>query len=197
MVNSISTSSGELNREMLLEALSKRNEKKVYSSSDSNSQQAEEVTQLSDISFEDIMEKMSMHGKKPELPSNVDTDEDGTLSLDKYDLMIEDMGIEAAMTGEEFFAAYDTNEDGEITPDEMPEPGSVKPKMETSDLTDLFQNYDTDEDGVISPEEFEEMISSDSDLLMQRMAMNMVRAYEDNIGYSSESDESSVLDSIA
>ena len=57
--------------------------------------------------------------------SSIDADSDGTISTDEYEEMISQMGITNALSADEFFAQYDVNEDGEISQDEMPEPGTV------------------------------------------------------------------------
>ncbi|MDD3416055.1 MAG: EF-hand domain-containing protein [Lachnospiraceae bacterium] len=68
--------------------------------------------------------------------SSIDTDGDGTISTDEYDTMISEMGIKDALTSDEFFNLYDTNEDGEISADEMPEPGTVGASTASSTETD-------------------------------------------------------------
>ena len=102
--------------------------------------------------------------------STIDADGDGTISTDEYEVMIEQMGIANAMTADEFFTEYDTNEDGEISVDEMPKPGRVGSSMENvgmavplpgAELDDTtISAYDTDGDGVLSAEEFSAMMEA-------------------------------------
>jgi Ca2+-binding EF-hand superfamily protein len=54
-----------------------------------------------------------------ELPTDIDTDGDGSLSADEYEAMISNLNIEEALTSEEFFTQYDTDQDGEITAAEL------------------------------------------------------------------------------
>ncbi|MFT3985838.1 MAG: EF-hand domain-containing protein, partial [Lachnospiraceae bacterium] len=54
-----------------------------------------------------------------------DDDSDGTISVDEYEEMISELGITGALSADEFFAQYDVNGDGEISQDEMPEPGTI------------------------------------------------------------------------
>ena len=105
--------------------------------------------------------------------STIDADGDGTISSDEYETMISQMGIKNALSAEDFFAAYDLNEDGEISADEMPEPGTVGassqtaasqsappelPPMEIDE--DTLSQYDTDGDGVLSATEFSAMMEA-------------------------------------
>ena len=102
--------------------------------------------------------------------STIDADGDGTISTDEYEVMIEQMGIANAMTADEFFTEYDTNEDGEISVDEMPKPGRVGSSMENADMAPplpgaelddtTISAYDTDGDGVLSAEEFSAMMEA-------------------------------------
>ncbi|HEX3021807.1 MAG TPA: EF-hand domain-containing protein [Lachnospiraceae bacterium] len=48
----------------------------------------------------------------------IDADGDGTISADEYDTLVSQMGVTDALSAEEFFTKYDTNEDGEISADE-------------------------------------------------------------------------------
>ena len=57
--------------------------------------------------------------------SSIDADNDGTISADEYVNMLSEMGIKDGLSANEFFTLYDTNGDGEISADEMPEPGTV------------------------------------------------------------------------
>jgi len=67
--------------------------------------------------------------------SGIDADGDGTISTDEYEEMISQMGVTNALTAEEFYTQYDSNEDGEISQDEMPEPGSVGIASDSSTST--------------------------------------------------------------
>jgi len=72
--------------------------------------------------------------------SSIDADGDGTLSTDEYEAMISQMGIPNALDAEEFFKQFDLNEDGEISADEMPEPGTISKGMDTTeDVTETQQ----------------------------------------------------------
>ncbi len=53
------------------------------------------------------------------LPSSIDIDGDGSLSTDEYEEFVESLGIKDAPSTEDFFSQYDTDEDGEITTDEV------------------------------------------------------------------------------
>ncbi len=53
------------------------------------------------------------------LSSEIDTDGNGSLSSDEYESMISQLGVQDALSTEDFFSRYDTNEDGEISPDEV------------------------------------------------------------------------------
>jgi Ca2+-binding EF-hand superfamily protein len=141
------------------------------------------------------------------LSSEIDTDSDGTLSEDEYDLMISEMGIQDALTSTDFFAQYDLNEDGEISSEEMPEPEAVTPLSDSQALSDvvseIFSEFDTNQDGTISPEEFAEMFASlneetetGSSAALQRMATNVIQTYEGNYEFFTENETSSILDSI-
>lgn len=74
--------------------------------------------------------------------SGIDSDGDGTISADEYEEMISQMGISNALTSEDFFEQYDVNEDGEISQDEMPEPGSVKPVLDEAAVSSIISTED-------------------------------------------------------
>ena len=78
-----------------------------------------------ECSMEEIMVMMQGESQARNQISSIDADSDGTISSDEYEDMISQMGIPDALSAEEFFTQYDTDEDGEITQEEMPEPGSV------------------------------------------------------------------------
>lgn len=105
--------------------------------------------------------------------SSIDADGDGTISTDEYETMITQMGIQNALSAEEFFEQYDSNSDGEISSDEMPEPGTVgtsSPAAATQPMTaglppieieeETLSKYDTDGDGVLSAAEFSAMMEA-------------------------------------
>ena len=87
---------------------------------------APEMTELSSASEVD-----------EETLGGIDADGDGTISTDEYEEMIAQMGISNALSAEDFFKQYDVNEDGEISQDEMPEPGSVKPVFDESTVSSV------------------------------------------------------------
>lgn len=99
--------------------------------------------------------------------SSIDADNDGTISADEYDALIAQLGITDAATAEEFFAQYDTNEDGEITSAEMDVkdsnrpmmPPPPKPEEALQEEQGLTSDIDTDGDGSLSADEYESLIS--------------------------------------
>jgi len=229
MVSSIGSSSSEVGRNLLLELLAKNSKNKVSATSSTSTDETSSSTSTKELSFEDLIGLLSssksqsemapppppQQGGQGALPTDVDSDGDGSLSTDEYDKMISNMGINGALSSTDFFSQYDVNNDGEISADEMPEPGSVAPNMtsstsETSDLASkLFSQYDTNQDGTISASEFSDMITSlqgetttnedsnDSNLLLQRIAMDAIKAYEENYGYSASTTATSSLNNIA
>ena len=157
--------------------------------------------------------------------SNIDADSDGTISTDEYSEMIAQMGISNALSVEEFFNQYDVNADGEISQDEMPEPGSVRgremapppPTIGTAEATktsdELFSEYDTDGDGVLSSEEFSAMmdalnpeesessgstkVTQKEDIDFQKLAYQMMMAYENNYEAMFENGDGTLLNNQA
>ena len=92
--------------------------------------------------------------------SGIDADGDGTISTDEYEEMIAQMGISNALSAEDFFKQYDVNEDGEISQDEMPEPGSVKPVFDESTVSSVVSSEDetlTSED-ITASTEYQQLI---------------------------------------
>lgn len=120
-------------------------------------EQTEETTKLpppkpiseEEYSSSDHMDMMRGGKTAPKLTqasttSSIDTDGDGTISADEYEEMISQMGIPNAMSADDFFAQFDVNEDGEISQDEMPEPGSVAP-VSISSTSSLASDESTEE----------------------------------------------------
>jgi len=102
-------------------------------------------------------EQVSAENGIPSYISSIDADSDGTISSDEYEEMISQLGITNALSADEFFAQYDVNEDGEISVDEMPEPGTVSASVEETD-DEALNEYDTNEDGVLSAAEYAAMM---------------------------------------
>lgn len=190
-----------------------------------------------DYSFEEYLEIMRNGKMVPEYTqetdsseteeetgdiSSIDADSDGTISADEYDEMIAQMGIGNALSAEDFFTQYDANGDGEISQDEMPEPGSAvgrrmpppPPSESTAETTkasdELFSQYDTNEDGVLSSEEFSAMLSeldsTESESTagngkgstdFQKLAYQMMMAYENNYEAMFENRDGTLLNNQA
>lgn len=137
------------------------------------------LAQMSEESAEDTTEDETATVTQTATTSNtqvqgdisaIDADGDGTISTDEYEVMIEQMGIAGAMSADEFFTEYDTNEDGEISLEEMPEPGSIEPSMSNANMPsfvpeievdeETLAEYDTDGDGVLSAAEYSAMMEA-------------------------------------
>lgn len=105
-------------------------------------------------------------GDTATLPSDIDTDGDGTLSSDEYETMITQSQDENVLNAEDFFSQYDTDGDGEITKDEMsaamPKP-PMGPPPEAQGSSTLSSDIDTDGDGTLSSDEYESLISQFED----------------------------------
>ena len=175
----------------------------------------EERIQMSrkECSMEEIMEMMQGESQARNQISSIDEDSDGTISSDEYEDMISQMGIPNALSAEEFFTQYDTDGDGEITQEEMPEPGSVgasqtgttqamqqsyevdttSSEEELADLSDIFTQYDSDGDGTLSVEEFEKLMEdakkngeekNSEDENMSNLAARSLEAYEKNYEFA-------------
>lgn len=96
--------------------------------------------------------------------SAIDADGDGTISTDEYEAMIAQMGLSDAATADEFFAQYDTNEDGEISSAEMDAKDATRPMMPppmppSEEEEELSSAIDTDGDGTISADEYDALLA--------------------------------------
>ena len=105
--------------------------------------------------------------------SSIDADGDGTISTDEYEEMISQMGITNALTAEEFYAQYDVNEDGEISQNEMPEPGSVGIASNSTVST-----LATDESAASVPTDTTEDITASSEY--QQLIFKTLQAYKNH-----------------
>lgn len=131
--------------------------------------------------------------------SSIDEDGNGTISTDEYETMISQMGIPNALDSEEFFAQYDSNEDGEISEDEMPEPGSVgvkPPNYAKENSAKGIASIDEDEDGTISTDEYEAMISQMGIPNANRLLMGL-QNYEKNYESMFETLEGTQVNGLA
>lgn len=93
---------------------------------------------------------------------SIDADGDGTISADEYDDLMAEMGITNPLSADEFFAQYDTDEDGEITAAEMDagKPANVPPApISEEDKPAFSSDIDTDGDGSISTDEYEAYVT--------------------------------------
>lgn len=102
---------------------------------------AEEYAAMMEAKRAEAMESANATGTSNGI-SGIDADGDGTISTDEYEEMIAQMGISNALSAEDFFKQYDVNEDGEISQDEMPEPGSVKPVFDESTVSSVVSSED-------------------------------------------------------
>ena len=137
----------------------------------------EEKAVRSNLSLIDVMGLMQKTGSVKEAETNeevkddnssaLDLDGDGTLSSDEYENLIEQLGLKNALSSEDFFTKYDTDEDGEITAEELRAVNGEKrmpppppPVLEEDESDKGFSTaVDTDGDGYISTEEYEAFVS--------------------------------------
>lgn len=137
----------------------------------------EEKAARSNLSLIDVMGLMQKTGSvkeaetkedvKDDNSSTLDLDGDGTLSSDEYENLVDQLGLKNALSSEDFFARYDTDEDGEITAEELRAVNAEKrmpppppPVLEEEESEEGFSSaVDTDGDGYISTEEYEAFVS--------------------------------------
>jgi len=137
----------------------------------------EEKAVRSNLSLVDVMGLMQKTGSvkeaetkeevKDDNSSALDLDGDGTLSSDEYDNLVKQLGLKNALSSEDFFTKYDTDEDGEITAEELRAVNGEKrmpppppPVLEEDESEEGFSSaVDTDGDGYISTEEYEAFVS--------------------------------------
>ncbi len=182
MINSVSSGSnywyqqtGNSTLRQLIEAarlkeasLSEESQDEVPETSDSGSKT---------LSIEELMGMMqncaasaSMSAENEEASeeseiSAIDADGDGTISADEYETLISRLDIQDALSAEEFFTQYDTNEDGEISSAELNAKDADGPRMPPpmgpppEEAQGLPSGIDTDGDGSLSSDEYESMIS--------------------------------------
>jgi Ca2+-binding EF-hand superfamily protein len=100
--------------------------------------------------------------------SYLDTDGDGTVSLEEYQAAVTDLGIEDTEAADALFDKFDTNSDGKITADEIL----------------VQQNSEVDTEDSTST-----MITSD---LSQKIDSHVFAAYEANYQYLDETDSSTI-----
>lgn len=183
MINSInSSSSGYLNQlsnnntlNLIISAATKtENNQKISDAYETSTVSSDSTNSLNEMSFQEYMELMKSNtaqimSTKEELTaqagdiSSIDADGDGTISADEYETMISQMGINDAVSADDFFAQYDTDNDGELTSEEycakdsnrMPPPPMGPPPQEALGISD----FDTDGDGTLSSDEYENIIS--------------------------------------
>ena len=128
----------------------------------------EEKAVRSNLSLRDVMGLMQKTGcvkeaetkedVKDDNSSALDLDGDGTLSSDEYENLVKQLGLENALSSEDFFTKYDTDEDGEITAEELRAVNGEKrmpppppPALEEDESEGGFSSaVDTDGDGYIS-----------------------------------------------
>ncbi|MFZ5969356.1 MAG: EF-hand domain-containing protein [Bacillota bacterium] len=134
--------------------------------------------------------------RPPGLPPEIDTDGDGALSEDEYTSLISQLGDENALRVEDFFAKFDTDGDGKISSSEMEavlgEEGANKPPMgpppienQEASATSSDAQQDTDDS----------TYSASNDLAM--LALNVLKAYQQNDGYAFGLREESRMNSMA
>jgi len=119
-----------------------------------------------DYSSSDHMEMMRGGKQPPEM-----TETSTTSEVDEE--MISQMGITNALTAEEFYAQYDVNEDGEISQNEMPEPGSVGIASNSTVST-----LATDESAASVPTDTTEDITASSEY--QQLIFKTLQAYKNH-----------------
>lgn len=97
--------------------------------------------------------------------SGTDTDGDGKISAAEYEAFVSNNGLTDALSAEDFFDLYDTDEDGQISTDEV-KAGAEKaniqnlPPMGPPPETGFPSEIDTDGDGTLSTDEYENLVSS-------------------------------------
>lgn len=133
--------------------------------------------------------------------SEIDADGDGTISADEYEEMMKQMGISDALSAEEFFAQFDTNEDGEISVEEMPEPGTVMgtqnerrmpPPIPPEEISELEATEE-----VTTTSASTDTTTESASVDLNSLLLQALRAYENNYESMFETTEGSVLSSKA
>lgn len=112
-----------------------------------------------------------LQGDIQAIPSDIDTDKDGKVSQDEYDTLVSQMGVNDALSAGDFFQKYDTNSDGEISPDEI-----------IAGLKSAINNATTDnqtDENTSAQNVTDQSLSAD----YQKRIEKMLNAYETNYEY--------------
>lgn len=219
MVNSINSDSG------YLALKTNNNVSRVNSSKETEKDLVYDKIQLSknvvssdssvegspDMTIEDYMGMMQSFQKPAEISfvsdqsiadgnaGSIDADSDGTISTDEYENLISQLGLTDAPSTEEVFSALDTNEDGEISIDELeankpsgPPPMVLPPEItKSSNLSDNLSATAENDNSSVQSSSSTGIDSTTNTSLEQylteefrRLASNVINAYENNYQYA-------------